>query len=207
MNGALVKDLAGAYDLTVAGAPTAGVAGRYGKAYNITSPGQYFKSAMTVPGGLLGANPKSLSAWVNVPSTTGGYQTILSFGGGSASPPNLSTFSLELVASNWSLVAYGGSTNDIQPGLGTAISTWHHFVATYDGVLVRLYVDGALINTSNRSLATTTSNYEVGAAPYRADGSDPLTLGTVDEAKVYGVMLSPGEVLQLYELGSRLSAD
>lgn len=74
---------------------------------------------------------------------------------------------------------------------------WHHVVATYDGVTVRLYVDGSLrsaLSSPNASLPDTTQRLTVG------NGYGSFFQGPIDEVAVYGYALGADKVLRHYNL-------
>jgi hypothetical protein len=71
--------------------------------------------------------------------------------------------------------------------------TWHHFVLTYDGAWVRLYIDG-LLKDSRRAIGFTTS----ATAPVlfgRLFNGKAFFNGAMDEIRIYSRVLSPEEVL------------
>ncbi len=92
----------------------------------------------------------------------------------------------------------------------TAIETgrWHHVVATYDGVTMRLYVDGKPDGESTAQsgdiLYPDRGRYVAGAF---ADDNElhPLD-GALFEVKVYGRVMSPGEIRDIGEKNAPLLA-
>lgn len=80
---------------------------------------------------------------------------------------------------------------------------WHHVFATWDGSIIRAYVDGqqdqALPGLSPAGLDTvrnTLVNLEVGRAQ-TATGTDYFN-GNLDDLRIYNYALSPSEVADLY---------
>lgn len=76
-------------------------------------------------------------------------------------------------------------------------NNWHLATGTWDGQVVKVYVDGILYNTRNASgtLTHTSDPFNIGS---NSNGSN-LHSGSIDEARVYNRALSPAEVQALYE--------
>ena len=73
---------------------------------------------------------------------------------------------------------------------------WHHVASTYDGLHLRLYVDGALRATLEHagSIAAGTFNVNIGR---NAQNTDRLYNGLIDEVRIYDGALPPAEIAQL----------
>ncbi|MBN1507132.1 MAG: LamG domain-containing protein [Sedimentisphaerales bacterium] len=73
---------------------------------------------------------------------------------------------------------------------------WHHVASTYDGVTLRLYLDGILRATTEYvgSIASTTYNVNIGR---NAENADRFYNGLIDEVRIYHGALSPAEIVQL----------
>ena len=85
------------------------------------------------------------------------------------------------------LYTYTGSRN-------IGLNEWHYLAATYDGVNIKTYFDGNLVNTAPFTLgmcSNPSNNYVIGAA---ATGGIFL----VDEVKIYGRALSDIEISAIY---------
>ena len=81
---------------------------------------------------------------------------------------------------------------------------WIHLAGTYDGQLMRLYVDGALIGSAEITgrirvddNAITVGGEENGPDPQVVDGELD---GRVDEVRLYNRALAPAEIRTLFEL-------
>ena len=112
---------------------------------------------------------------------------------------------------------------------------WQHVVATYDGLTVKMYVNGALVNTtasdatSTGWLPNTQSTLRIGATPLNGNGSDaPSPVNTVDvnifnnsgqghggnrtwdgwmdEVAFYNTVLSPSKVAAHHDAASTNNA-
>jgi 1,4-alpha-glucan branching enzyme len=76
---------------------------------------------------------------------------------------------------------------------------WHHLAASYNGAsLISLYIDGQLATqqVASGSMPVTTDPLAIGGQP----GGNLLTFfsGTIDDVRLYGSALSPGQIAQLY---------
>jgi hypothetical protein len=73
---------------------------------------------------------------------------------------------------------------------------WHHLASTYDGLNLRLYVDGALQATGEHagSIAGTEYNVNLGR---NAQNADRLYNGLIDEVRIYDGALPPDELVQM----------
>jgi hypothetical protein len=71
-------------------------------------------------------------------------------------------------------------------------NSWHHVAYTYDTLVHRLYVDGALVDTeSNPTDGRTPTSVWLGTL----DGSTNLFKGTMDEVRVWTVVRSASQIL------------
>ncbi|MBZ0266911.1 T9SS type A sorting domain-containing protein, partial [bacterium] len=74
-------------------------------------------------------------------------------------------------------------------------STWMHVAATYDGSMIRIYVDGAPDDSLAASVQIASNSLQLGIG---AGSSGSRTFdGAIDEANVYTYALSAAEVAQL----------
>ena len=111
------------------------------------------------------------------------------------------------------------SNNHIQAGFETSTGTdnfitissktyndgiWHYAVATYDGLSLKLYIDGVQI----ASLSTTAIPDHAGTQPVRIGANSISTpppngffTGNVDEVRVWNRALSSSEVSNAYNNG------
>jgi hypothetical protein len=75
-----------------------------------------------------------------------------------------------------------------------------HVVCTYDGAVIRLYVNGAQVgqNTDGRGSRTVTEPTVIGAASL----TEGFFAGSIDEVAVYAAALTPARVQDHYRAGS-----
>lgn len=75
------------------------------------------------------------------------------------------------------------------------VNQWHHFVGTYDGTTVKLYIDGSLAASNAQSGLTT--SFTGGVVIGGVNANAP----SVDEVAVYPYALTPAQVSTHYHLG------
>jgi hypothetical protein len=85
---------------------------------------------------------------------------------------------------------------------GITLHAWHHVTGTYDGKVLKIYLDGILVNQADASGAIhyRNSNYlMIGAAAGTADIPDPQCpryfKGGIDEVRIYPIALTYGQVM------------
>lgn len=89
---------------------------------------------------------------------------------------------------------------ELQSG-GAADTSWHHIVATFDGVNGNLYVDGTLVagpTAATGYVPNPSGNMTIGE---RGDGSFQFT-GSIDEVAIYTNVLSASDVSAHYQNGT-----
>jgi hypothetical protein len=80
--------------------------------------------------------------------------------------------------------------------------TWHHFVATFNGVDLKVYVDGQLNGTLNNPGTLASRGMPMYYGRYGADGGIVRFRGLLDEAAIYGRALEPTEIANHFAVGS-----
>jgi fibronectin type 3 domain-containing protein len=98
------------------------------------------------------------------------------------------------------------TANNAWYSAGTAISsgalslnTWHHLVGTYNGSVLKYYVDGSLVGTGtglSGNIALNSSPLQIGG---NITGSNGYFYGSIDESAIWNVALSDSEVKTLYQ--------
>jgi len=101
----------------------------------------------------------------------------------------------------------GGNPTNVANANLPADDKWHYLVGTFDGTDLKMYVDGALIDTQARSEASSSNIYYpntnvavgIGGAPFAwAD----FFHGTVQEAAIWDRALSETEIKELFNKGA-----
>jgi len=74
------------------------------------------------------------------------------------------------------------------------LKQWHHLAMTYDGAVLRLYVDGALTSSTkvNKARIPGRTKLSIGQRP---DGHTFLTRGRIDEVRLYSRVLPAAEII------------
>lgn len=130
----------------------------------------------------------TLEAWV-YPTTTTGVRDILIKEGASSEIYNL-------YARNWQglpeVNAAIGGANQTANGSALPANTWTHVAGTYDGSVLRLFINGAQVDTTPIAGTIATSG-----GPLRIGGNSlwgEFFQGRIDEVRIYNRALSPAEI-------------
>jgi hypothetical protein len=180
------------------------VPGKVGQAFSFNGVDGYLQAVNSFA---LEPRSVSLEAWVNSTSV-GRNRYILSLG---ASGDAAASYAL-YTSYNGGLGFYvsDGTSFIESPDADSSIwdGNWHHVVGTYDGSMVRLYVDGVEIGNG------TPTNLQIN---YDLPTSNDLFIGTygslnpvypyffnglVDEPSVFNRALSPADIQKLFAAGS-----
>ena len=151
-------------------------------------------SSATIPSNLLpsGSSDRTISIWYKT-STNANYPEIFSYG----KNVNSQTFGLYL-SSKGSPVFYAHANDHDFGGIYPA-STWRHAAITYDGVLVKMYINGALVGskayTLNTVLATNSFRF----------GQLSSSTHAYDDLKIYNYVLTDAEIANLYSNNTTLA--
>ena len=201
--------------------------GRYGKSLNVTGSASSFASIDIQPGAALNSltNQLTVSAWIFPDRCADFFSVVVSRQlGGEVHPDQfylgfgpdieLSSPRCGEMSFKWHLSTDGEDCqsnaflcdiNTIPSGqLGTNFNRWIHMAGTYDGSLMKLYLDGQEIG--QRSLT----------GDINLDSSRPLTIGVeenggghtpenpfdgrIDEIRIYNRALSSSEIAEIASL-------
>jgi hypothetical protein len=80
---------------------------------------------------------------------------------------------------------------------------WHHVAFTYDGVELRLYRDGQLVNriAVNGNISDTNTRIHIGMSPGTPEYLYNPWIGVIDEVAIWDEALSPCEIYRHYYNG------
>ncbi len=163
------------------------VSGKYAEAMHFETSGTYINVPNAASLNMNTVNAFTLSAWIKLAKNPGQYLSFID-------KNNAPSFWL---GSNGGILFRPGGTvsqfiTNYTGNKPDTLGVWHHFVATYDGVTEKVYVDGSL-KGSQTSPGTAGSN----TAFLRLGGSGALSFD-MDEVRVYNRVLSPAEVFDLH---------
>ncbi len=131
----------------------------------------------------------TVSAWVN-PSVLSGWRTVIM----KERPNGLSyvLYGYDNAPRPAAYVNTGGSDIAAIGTGGLSLNTWTHLAATYDGAILRLYVNGNQVGSGSVSGTMVAST-----SPLRIGGNAPwgeYFAGLIDEVRIYNRALSAAEI-------------
>ncbi|MFH1726042.1 MAG: LamG domain-containing protein [Elusimicrobiota bacterium] len=182
-DGATAYDSIGVNDGTIYGAVRA--AGKVNGALDL--PGRQF----------------TFEAWIDIRGYAGDFRTII----GKIGWTDTSQWSY-----NFQVRPDGGLYADFVNGAGTRFplsshteslrtDVWQHVAATYDGGMLRLYIDGAEVAAREAYGDPRPNEYPLSIGRWWSDDPNQFQ-GMIDEAAVYSRALAASEVLSHYEAGA-----
>jgi hypothetical protein len=133
----------------------------------------------------------TLEAWVNPAALGSAYRTVL------LKERGTTNLAYALYASSDtgkpSLQIQAGSSIELRAPAALPLNTWSHLAGTYDGSMLRLYVNGTLVATkvASGSVAVTASPLRLGANAIWGEWFN----GALDDVRVYNRALTGGEIL------------
>ena len=90
-----------------------------------------------------------------------------------------------------------GSTNYLaESGDGFSTGSWHHLVGTYNGFVIKLYIDG--IERASTTIAGSLSSNAINIRIGNRFGNTQYWDGKIDEVRIYNRALSATEILNHY---------
>lgn len=147
----------------------------------------------------------TVDAWVKRSGSPGNFKYILTKGqngcngGGSYALYTGPTGGLFFYVSNGNVFALSPDG-----GAGVWDNQWHHVAGTYDGLSVKLYVDGNLVGSTPTNIpinyALQNNNLFIGNYPNCGNLSFP---GLVDEVEIFNRALTQPEVQSIYKASSK----
>ena len=105
---------------------------------------------------------------------------------------------------NETAVDFFGYSDDFNIPSANVVSTWYHFVYTYDGVNVKVYKNGVLLGTTSKNLNTAV--YDIFSLGRGLDYSSTFN-GAIDDLKIYNYSLTPLQVSNLFNYNSLSTVD
>jgi hypothetical protein len=140
-------------------------------------------------------NGMTLEAWVN-PSNLTDYKTVLCKENGStnlayALSANNNTSGSANQRPN-TRIRIGTSTTTVTGTSKLALNTWTHIASTFNGSVLRLYINGVQVSSTNVSgnITTTTNLLRIGGSSALAQ----YFTGLIDEVRIYSRALTQAEI-------------
>lgn len=179
------------YTLTNNGASST-ANGKIDQAYSYDGTNDYMVTSSTIQP----SNTVTYAAWINVTDINMAEGKVIDNDGAGFT----GTF-IDIVSGDIRAI-YNG--NQVLTYSGGTSNTWHHVVTTYDGVTIRLYVDGVQRDSQaySSAISYTGSNIVVGA---RSSTSAGYFEGVIDEVGIWSRALSSSEITDLYNAGAGLN--
>lgn len=193
-SGTLGTDAANSNVLTVNGA-THTANGRNGGGLALNGTNQYLSG--TVASLPVGNGAYTLAAWIKPTAT--GARGIVGWGNyGSLRRTN----ALRLNSSNGIINYWWAADISATVSADWSGGTWHHVAATYDGTTRRLFHNGAQVASDTPGVNdATAANFRIGSA-----NNGEYFQGTLDDVAIYNHALSAGDVADLANGATPLSA-
>ena len=163
------------------------VAGKYGGALNFNGASNVV--VINNSSSLALTNRMTLEAWVMPTVAQSGWRTIMqketdayflhASGGGAALAPTAGG-------------TFNGALDYFAAPTALAVNTWSHVALTWDGSIMRLYINGVEAASKSR-----TGTLQSTTTPLRIGGNSPygeFFLGRIDEVRIYNRALSAAEI-------------
>ena len=149
-----------------------------------------------------GQTPRSVSVWAyptNLSSLTLG--TLFVWGTSTAE----SAYGLGIKGSSGTTSLYNfGWADDWELPYALSANNWYHIVSTFNGTTAQLFVNGVLAGTSSRPNWNTSSNSLYVGKDF---GNTYYFPGNIDELSIFNYVLSPPQILDLYQTGTTTHKD
>ena len=159
------------------------VAGRFGSAVHINGS----DGVVSVPNAsdLNPTSAISITAWFYADSWDGGNRRLLQKG------DNDNQYRLLEENGVFKFDLSGVSNGTLTTALPST-GVWHHVAATYDGSMMKIYLDGVVIaqQAASGAIGTTINSLYIGSKGVGGTLGNHF-LGSLDDVRVYGVALSP----------------
>jgi hypothetical protein len=137
-------------------------------------------------------------AWVKRSGTPGQFAYVLAKGAQSCLAASYAIYSG--VDGGITFYTFDGSSYSLASGAGTAVwdGAWHHVAGTFDGSVMRFYLDGAEVGPSTAAgpiAYPLPSNEAFYIGNFRGSCDKPFT-GAIDDVRIWSRALEPDEILE-----------
>jgi hypothetical protein len=176
------------------------VKGREGNGMNFDGSDDYVDTDSVMP--ISGANPFSMSAWVNTDDTGDSAANIwkyiavqMGLHDGDGHSAMLGVMEDRIQFSTYNL---GEVTYDPPSPIN---GEWMHVTATYDGSTVRLYINGVFIDSTDIALNLTSEEIRIGCHGGNTSDHSRFFNGQIDEVRIYDYARTPAQIAWEYNRG------
>jgi len=193
-SGTTARDLMGTYDGTISGGVTLDQPGVTADSRAMTFDGATGKIAVLPMPSIQAGH--SFEAWAFRTMTPDGTVAILArdgFSTGCFAFGNSQAFA----TNHRGVCTYFGIASFNSDPVYVDNEGWHHYVVTYDGAMLRWYLDGALANTSALAIVDTSSSVGLTIGLSTIVAARP---GTLQDVAIYPRALTPAEIAAHYAL-------
>jgi hypothetical protein len=169
-------------NLTIAGTTSYTSTGKIGSALDLNGS-SHASATYSLPN----SNPFAMACWVRTTSTPATEVGIIAFG----------YYPVTVLRTNGGVRTWWyNNVSYPQVSTNTPINDgkWHHIATTYDGINVRLYLDGVLQATTASSIIVTHSGLMLGR---EYNNGEKRLIGQIDDARFYNHALTDMEVQEL----------
>jgi len=155
--------------------------------FNI-QPSQKINTTLTPP---TGANNRTFSVWFK--TGVNAFENICGYGTNSAKQ------GFDIITFTNGTVGVHGVNTQVEASGTFVLNEWNHYAVTYDGTILRGYVNGQPVNTSTIALNTGTNvDFTIGAGAYTpANGFS----GDVSNIAIWNSVLTASNVSTIYNNG------
>ncbi len=189
-SGSGVNDSSGSGNNGTLTSATRTTAGKFGSALTFNGSSSW----VTIPDApsLDLTNSMTLEAWVKPATLTGAWRTVLMKEQSGDVVYDLYAHRISAPQAPLAEVAVAGGAQGAQSTSTLPLNVWSHLAATYDGSIVRLYVNGTQVATQLAvgDMPNSTGPLRIGGNGIWSEWFD----GQIDEVRVYGRVLTPAEV-------------
>jgi hypothetical protein len=182
-----VTDVSGSGNNGSVSGATRSAAGRYGGALSFDG----VNDSVSIPdaASLDLTTNMTLSAWVR-PATTSGWRTVILKERPGGLAYGLYTSGDVPRPQGWFTI--GGGDQAVIGPTAIPVNTWHHLALTYNGAVIRLYLDGVEVIDQPQTGAVATSNN-----PLKIGGNavwGEWFSGLIDEVRIYNRALTAADI-------------
>jgi glucose/arabinose dehydrogenase/PKD repeat protein len=186
VSGSTVADVSGNNNSGAVSNAVATAAGKYGGALSFNGTNARVNVANSAS--LQLSSGMTLEAWVNPATVSNAWRDVIYKGD--------DNYYLEATATGGSRPVgggiIGGGTTEARGSRALTTNTWAHLAVTYDGTIVRLYVNGSQVASTAKtgSIRTSTNQLQIGGDSFHGQYFN----GLIDEIRVFNVARTQAQI-------------